>query len=153
MLYWNNFRNARAIFVAWGAILQKITIFKKNVGLQEVFDRFSIPRGGRFSKTKFEFTISFSKCRLGVILRKNTIIKVSLQLFSQEILRKATFETIAILAGAAGASIDNFRCFWLWRFFNYVNPSIPKEKNGAEVLTKWVHTLERFRGGKDRKTH
>ena len=36
---------------------------------------------------------------------------------------------------------------------NYVNPSIPKEKNGAEVFTKWVQTLERFRGGKDRKTH
>ena len=28
-----------------------------------------------------------------------------------------------------------------------------KEKNGAEVFTKWVQTLERFRGGKDRKTH
>ena len=36
---------------------------------------------------------------------------------------------------------------------NYVNPSIPKEKNCAEVFTKWVQTLKRFRGGKDRKTH
>ena len=36
---------------------------------------------------------------------------------------------------------------------NYVNPSIPKEKNGAEVFTKWAQTLERFRSGKDRKTH
>ena len=40
------------------------------------------------------------------------------------------------------------------RMANYVNPSIPKEnKNGAEVFTKWVQTLEHFRGAKDRKTH
>ena len=33
---------------------------------------------------------------------------------------------------------------------NYVNPSIPKEKTfGEEVFTKWVHTLERFRAGKE----
>ena len=53
-----------------------------------------------------------------------------------------------------GKSIENeWKKTGTFAKMNYVNPSIPKEKNGAEVFTKWVQTLERFRGGKDRKTH